>query len=110
MSTGIDISAAQLAANQLNSQKSTGPKTERGKAVARYNARRHGLTGQFYCMSEQDEQAYESFETDMFNSLKPVGAYETQLAISITQDHWRLNRSRSVEFNLYGRGHDELTD
>src|SRR4051794_18519509 len=105
-----EISAAQLAANQSNAQKSTGPKTEESKAKARYNARRHGLTGQFYCMSAQDEDAYQSFEANMLKDLKPVGAYENQIAISIVQDHWRLNRSRATEFNLYGRGHDERAD
>jgi len=108
--TTNEISAAQLAANQLNALKSTGPKTEEGKAVARFNARRHGLTGQFYCMSDDDEKAYSDFEADMLKSLKPVGACENQIAIAITQDHWRMNRSRAVEFNLYGRGHDELKD
>ena len=105
-----EISAAQLEANRLNAQKSTGPRTEEGKANARFNARRHGLTGQFYCMSEEDEKAYKTFESDMLADLKPSGAYETQLAISITQDQWRLNRSRSVEFNLYGKGHDLYAD
>ena len=110
MKSKTDISPAQLAANQQNALKSTGPKTEEGKATARYNARRHGLTGQFYCMSEPDELAYQTFETDMLRTLKPVGPYENQIAISITQDHWRLNRSRALEFNLYGRGHDQLSD
>src|SRR4051794_6062264 len=105
-----EISAAQLAANQSNAQKSTGPKTEESKAKARYNARRHGLTGQFYCMSAQEEDAYQSFEANMLKDLKPVGAYENQIAISIVQDHWRLNRSRATEFNLYGRGNDERAD
>ena len=104
------ISQAQLEANQANALLSTGPRTDEGKAVARYNARRHGLTGQFYCMSEADEVAYQSFEAAMLGKLAPEGAYETQLAISITQDHWRLNRSRGVEFNLYGRGHDTFSD
>src|SRR4051812_29619056 len=104
------LSQAQLAANQANARKSTGPKTDEGKAVSRYNARRHGLTGQFYCMSEPDELAYQAFEAEMLRKLGPEGAYEKQLAISITQDHWRLNRSRGLEFNLFGRGHDELAE
>jgi len=104
------ISQAQLEANQANAQKSTGPKTEEGKAIARFNARRHGLTGQFYCMSTEDETAYNIFEGKMLKTLQPEGAEEEQLAITITQDHWRLNRSRAVEFNLYGRGHDELAE
>lgn len=99
------ISELQLLANQLNGQKSTGPRTEAGKNIARFNARRHGLTGQFYCMSEGDEAAYSGFEVSMLTDLKPVGPCECQLAISIIQDQWRLNRSRGVEFNLIGIGH-----
>jgi hypothetical protein len=110
MTINNEISPAQLAANQANAQKSTGPKTEEGKANARFNARRHGLTGQFYCMSAQDEDAYLTFESHLLKTLKPVGAYENQIAISIIQDHWRLNRSRATEFNLYGRGHDQRAD
>jgi hypothetical protein len=105
-----ELSAAQLAANQNNALKSTGPRTGEGKSVARYNARRHGLTGQFSCMSEGDEVAYKAFEAGIFVSLKPVGAYETQVAICITQNQWRLNRSRGVENNIYGRGHDRFSD
>src|SRR5271165_3025242 len=36
--------AAQIEANRRNAQKSTGPKTERGKAHAKPNAIKHGLT------------------------------------------------------------------
>jgi hypothetical protein len=104
------VSDLQLIANQLNAAKSTGPRTEAGKNIARFNARRHGLTGQFYCMSEDDELAYNAFEKRLLESLKPGDAYETQLAISIIQDQWRLNRSRSTEFNLYGQGHDEFAE
>src|SRR5437763_1543 len=38
------ISAARLAANRANAQKSTGPRTGAGKMRAAQNARRHGLT------------------------------------------------------------------
>jgi len=105
-----EISPEQLEANRRNAQKSTGPKTEAGKANARFNARRHGLTGQFYCMSAQDQDAYQTFETNLLTDLKPVGHYENQIAVSIIQDHWRINRSRATEFNLYGRGHDQRAE
>ena len=105
--TTNEITAAQLAANQANALKSTGPRTEEGKAIARFNARRHGLTGQFYCMSDADEEAYRAFEADMLTDLRPSGPCETQIAVAIVQDTWRLNRSRATEFNLYGRGHDQ---
>jgi hypothetical protein len=38
------ISAARIAANRANAQKSTGPKTAAGKARVAGNARRHGLS------------------------------------------------------------------
>ena len=101
-------SQEQLRANQQNAQKSTGPRTEEGKAKARYNARRHGLTGQFYVMDDDDRQAYFAFEKGLFNALAPVGEYEHQLAISIAQDHWRMNRVKGIEFNTMGLGHHEL--
>ncbi len=37
-------SAAQIEANRLNAQKSTGPRTDKGKARARLNALKHGMT------------------------------------------------------------------
>ncbi len=37
--------AAQIAANQANAQKSTGPKTPPGKAASSRNATKHGLSG-----------------------------------------------------------------
>ncbi len=104
------LSEAQLHANFLNAQKSTGPKTESGKARSAMNARRHGLTGQFYVMNEADRIAYEAFEKSLLAALKPVEAYERQLAVSISQDHWRINRSRAIEFNTLGLGHEELKD
>ncbi len=36
--------AAQIEANRPNAQKSTGPKTERGKSRAKLNAVTHGMT------------------------------------------------------------------
>ena len=107
MSTKSPLSHSQLLANLANSMQSTGPRTEEGKAKARYNARRHGLTGQFYVMDDDDRQAYLTFETRLFSDLKPVGPCEEQLAVSIAQDHWRMNRAKGIEFNTMGLAHHE---
>ena len=107
MSTKSPLSHSQILANIANSMQSTGPRTEEGKAKARYNARRHGLTGQFYVMDDDDRQAYLTFETRLFSDLKPVGPCEEQLAVSIAQDHWRMNRAKGIEFNTMGLAHHE---
>ncbi len=101
---------AQQTANQANAQKSTGPRTPEGKARAKMNALRHGLTGQFYVLSEADRLAYNDFETNLLEALAPVGHYERDLAVSITQNRWRLHRARAMESNIQGLGQHDLAD
>jgi hypothetical protein len=50
------ISEARLNANRRNSQRSTGPKTEQGKARSRLNACRHGLTGAGVVLPDEEAQ------------------------------------------------------
>ena len=105
-----NLSEAQQTANQANAQKSTGPRTPEGKARAKMNALRHGLTGQFCVMSEADHRAYTTFEADILEALAPVGHYERDLAVSIAQNRWRLHRARALESNIHGLGHHDLAD
>ena len=51
----MPTSEARIAANRLNSARSTGPRTDAGKAASRANALKHGLTGAGVVMT--DEQA-----------------------------------------------------
>lgn len=104
------ISEAQQTANRANAQKSTGPRTPEGKARAKMNALRHGMTGQFYVLSDDDRSAYLAYETNLLAALAPVGAYERDLAISITQNRWRLNRARAMECNIQGLAQHDLAD
>jgi hypothetical protein len=39
--------------------------------------------------------------------LAPDNAVERQLAQSIAEDNWRLNRARAIEDNLYALGHND---
>jgi hypothetical protein len=53
-------SAARAEANRRNSQKSTGPKTDEGKAKSRFNALKHGMTAQSILLPGDDGQAFAS--------------------------------------------------
>ena len=101
---------AQQSANKSNAQKSTGPRTPEGKARAKMNALRHGLTGQFCVMSEADHRAYTTFEGGILEALAPAGHYERDLAVSIAQNRWRLHRARALDSNIHGLGHHNLAD
>ena len=90
----------RAAINRENAQKSTGPITEAGKKVSSLNALRHGLTGQIVVMPSEDLAEYRRFTQKMHDDMKPEGALEVQLAQSLADDAWRLNRAKALENNL----------
>jgi hypothetical protein len=101
----------QIAANRANAQKSTGATTDEGRERAKLNALRHGLTGQVTVMPHEDRDAFNTFCAEIVSSLNPANALEQQLAQSIAQDNWRLNRARAMEDNILALGHtDEAAD
>src|SRR5580700_2666925 len=98
-------SIAQLEANFANAQKSSGPKTEPGKHRTRFNAYRHGLTGQICLLTADEQQAFDQHCTGIRESLAPVGALEIDLAQSTAEDRWRLKRARALETGIFALGH-----
>jgi hypothetical protein len=48
------VSEAKIRANQANATKSTGPKTDEGKAISRQNSLKHGMTGAGIVLPEAD--------------------------------------------------------
>src|SRR5437764_1168478 len=75
------ISAAQLAANRQNAQKSTGPRTEEGKQRCRINATRHGLTGQFHAFSHEDKRPFDQHCYGLMADFNPATYREQMLAM-----------------------------
>src|SRR5580704_9351672 len=101
----MSISEAQLEANRLNAQKSTGPATEEGKKRSALNGMRHGLTGAAFIMTDEDRKAWDAFSQPFIEALKPGNMVERQFAHLIAQDHFRLNRIRAIEENTFALGH-----
>ena len=79
----------QIAANRLNAELSTGPKSPEGRKRSSMNALRHGLTGQVTTMTDEDRTAHEKFSKALIQDLAPKGAMETQFAQRIATDSWR---------------------
>ena len=95
----------QIAANRANAQKSQGPTSEAGRKRSSQNALRHGLTGQVTVMPNEDREAFNAFCAGIASSLNPANALEQQLAQSVAQDNWRLNRARAMEDNILALGY-----
>lgn len=105
------ISEKQLAANRRNAQHSTGPKSPEGKARSSRNNLRHGLTGQVTVLPAEDRDVHDAFCNELIECLKPGNPMERDLAQSIAEDSWRLNRICAIETNMFALGHcDQRTE
>jgi hypothetical protein len=100
-------SEKQLEANRRNAMRSTGPKTDEGKARSSRNNLRHGLTGQITVLPSEDREAHDAFVNQLLEGLNPETPMEEQLANSIAEDSWRLNRVRAIETNIFALGRDQ---
>jgi hypothetical protein len=94
-------SAKQLAANQANAQKSTGPRTAAGKNISRMNAVQHGLSGHAVLRTPEQDAALQSYSARLMPDLSPATAVEHDFAERIIYDSWRVHRASAIESNLY---------
>lgn len=102
----MPISEKQLEANRRNAQRSTGPQTPEGKARSSRNNLRHGLTGQVTVLPGEDREAHDAFCSRLIEGFNPKTPIEEQLAHSIAEDAWRLNRIAAIENNIFALGRD----
>jgi hypothetical protein len=78
---------AQVEANRLNSQKSTGPRTPDGKAAVRENAVRHGLTSSVPLAEREpnDQPEVQRIHDAFLEDNQPVGMNEEVLVYQMTE-------------------------
>jgi len=93
-------SKKQIDANRKNAKKSTGPKTEEGKAKSSMNALKHGLTSQRVWLNEEEEMDFREFRRGLIEELEPEGSLETQYVCRIAAQMWRLARVPGIEAEL----------
>jgi hypothetical protein len=98
------ISEARLAANRENAQKSSGPRTDAGKARSCLNAMKTGLTGTTMLFANIDElQRYHLHVSAYVTQFQPVGPEESALVQSIADLRWKLNRIPGLENAIIAR-------
>src|SRR3954453_23524949 len=102
--------AAQIAANQKNSQLSTGPTSEAGKANSSVNAVKTGLTGRTVLLPTEDAVLYEAHVSEFMKSRAPVGDDERNLVQSLADTEWRLLRIPALEMGVYAVGRLEFAE
>jgi len=83
---------AQIIANRRNSQKSTGPRTTKGRAAVSQNAVRHGLLTRKDVICSESQADFELYRRRILDS--PM---ESMLADRIVSLSWRLKRVRRIQ-------------
>jgi hypothetical protein len=101
-------SPAKIQANQLNSLKSTGPRSAEGKARACRNAMRHGLTCQDLIVRPDEQLLFDEMKSDFLNELKPAGSLETLAFNDLVRARWNMERIQRLELDLFDGQNDPL--
>lgn len=103
------ISEARLRANRQNSQKSTGPKTARGKAYSRRNAVRHGLLGKQVLFSHDGKPMNEELLelAERLHDKYGEGDVRTDLLVEgLVVEYWRQRQAMMVERQCFKESAD----
>ena len=104
----MSATSSQIAANQANAQKSTGPTTAEGKQRSSLNALKTGLTGRTVLMPGEDAEAYRVHCERFEEQFQPGTAEEQELVQSLADLRWRLLRCAQLEHNLFALGRVEF--
>ncbi len=92
---------ARTLANRQNAKKSTGPKTEKGKAASSKNRLAHGLCSESLIVGGETEAAFAALQASVKKAYNPVNDEEVMLTDQLTQALWRLNRAQRVETQIF---------
>lgn len=96
-------SAAQIEANRANAQRSTGPITPEGKAIASRNNTRHGLTSctaeadDFLVLANESQPAYNQDLANFRSEWKPNTATEHDLVNRMVMHQWLRRRALRLQ-------------
>jgi hypothetical protein len=90
-------SEKRLKANRLNSLKSRGPVTKRGRQRSSMNNLRHGMRSRKDVLPNEDGAAYQTLRADLHASLGPRDATEAALVDRMARLEWRGRRGEAAE-------------
>jgi hypothetical protein len=91
------VTEAQILANRLNAQKSTGPRTNEGKAAVSQNAVKHGFSARLDVISSESQADFDQYSDRILAELDPASPMESMLAERILVLSWRLKRVGCIQ-------------
>jgi hypothetical protein len=84
--------ARQIEANRRNAQKSTGPKTVRGRAVVRWNGLKHGLNARTLILPGENRADFQALLHALEAEHQPTTPRQRKLVKESAEAIWRAGR------------------
>src|SRR6476661_3348134 len=104
----IMTSNKQLHANRANATKSTGPRSQVGKARSRLNSRKHGLTAKMLIIVGENADDFDQFRAELMDEHNPQSASECELVERLVGILWRLRRVPFFEAAIMDARHQQV--
>src|ERR1035438_9126718 len=102
-------SQKQLAANRLNAQKSTGPRSVEGKAHSSMNAVKTGIDARSHTIPGEPISQLEDLTDDYYQRFSPATPEQRMLVDTLIDCEWLLRRFRRVEGQMWENPILEIT-
>jgi hypothetical protein len=100
----------QLAANRINAQKSTGPRSPEGKARSSMNALKTGIDANSLIIQHESAGRLEALADEYHDRFHPTTPEQRMLVDTLVDSEWLLRRFRRVEAQLWQQGFPNVTD
>src|ERR1022692_2523065 len=103
---------SQIAANRLNAQKSTGPRSAQGKAASSANSLKTGLYARSQVIDGEDPAELRALADSYFLRWEPATPEESFLAATLVDSDWLLRRYSLADAKIWGSrgGADSVRD
>src|SRR6185295_10421794 len=92
---------AQITANRLNAQKSTGPKTPEGKAASSLNALKSGIDTWSHIIPGEDPAELRALTAAFLAHFHPADPIQLSLVDTLISTEWIQRRLRRIEAELW---------
>ncbi len=104
--TKLPTSEKQIDKDRSNAQRSTGPRSGAGKAIAGRNALQHGLcAAETPVLPDEDAGVFRQYHQRLMAELAPRGMLEAAMVERIANLQWRLARAGGIEAAIFAVEH-----
>jgi hypothetical protein len=94
------ISQKQIDANQRNAQKSTGPRTNEGKAKSAMNSIKYGIYSEKYLIKDESPIEFQNYRKKMLKCLNPTNFLLLDMATHIISNGWEYQRHSLLQSKI----------